>query len=110
MPTKNPRVTFTLDQKTLDRIDDFRFSVKSKNQTQAILRLLDAGLSAFEEETKKAPAPQESGTRATVGTEQVRSALMEIGFIQDGHDLSDSDLHFLVSVGDILRAWFAERK
>ena len=64
MPTKNPRVTFTLDQKTLDRIDDFRFSVKSKNQTQAILRLLDAGLSAFEEETKKAPAPQESGTRA----------------------------------------------
>lgn len=55
MPTKNPRVTFTLDQETLNRIDDFRFSAKSKNQTQAILRLLDAGLSAFETETKKSP-------------------------------------------------------
>lgn len=55
MPTKNPRVTFTLDQETLNRIDDFRFSDKSKNQTQAILRLLDAGLSAFEPKQKKSP-------------------------------------------------------
>lgn len=62
MPTKNPRVTFTLDQETLNRIDDFRFSAKSKNQTQAILRLLDAGLSAFETETKKVPAPAEAST------------------------------------------------
>ena len=110
MPTKNPRVTFTLDQETLNRIDDFRFSAKSKNQTQAILRLLDAGLSAFETETKKAPAPQDSGTRATIKPEQLQSVLKEFGFIRDGEDLSDSDLDFLISVGNIIRAWFTERK
>ena len=61
-------------------------------------------------ETKKAPAPQDSGTRATIKPEQLQSVLKEFGFIRDGEDLSDSDLDFLISVGNIIRAWFTERK
>lgn len=45
MPTDKPRVTFTVSQDTLDKIDDYRFRDKSKNQTQAILSLIEKGLS-----------------------------------------------------------------
>lgn len=44
MPTEKPRVTFTLDSATLNRIDDYRFASKSKNQSQAILSLIEKGL------------------------------------------------------------------
>ena len=44
MPTEKPRVTITMSQEQLDRVDDFRFSHKMKNQTQAILSLIESGL------------------------------------------------------------------
>ena len=56
MPTDKPRVTFTVNKDTLDKIEAFRFSNKSKNQTQAILSLIEKGLSDFEPKTKKAPS------------------------------------------------------
>ena len=56
MPTDKPRVTFTVNKETLDKIEEFRFSNKSKNQTQAILSLIEKGLSDFEPKTKKAPS------------------------------------------------------
>lgn len=56
MPTEKPRVTFTLDKETLEKIDEFRFSTKSKNQSQAILSLIEKGLSKAETEIKKAPS------------------------------------------------------
>lgn len=46
MPTEKPRVTITMSKDELQQIDDFRFSHKMKNQTQAILALVRAG---FEE-------------------------------------------------------------
>lgn len=48
MPTNKPRITFTIEQNTLDKIDDFRYSNKIKNQSQAILTLLEKGLSDIE--------------------------------------------------------------
>lgn len=56
MPTEKPRVTFTLNKETLEKIDEFRFSTKSKNQSQAILSLIEKGLSKAETEIKKAPS------------------------------------------------------
>lgn len=47
MPTKKPRVTFTLDEKQLNRIDKYRYNYKLKNQTQAILSLIENGLDAL---------------------------------------------------------------
>lgn len=55
MPTEKPRVTFTLDKETFQKIDEYRFASKSKNQSQAILSLIEKGLSELEPETKKAP-------------------------------------------------------
>ena len=44
MPTNNPRITFTLTDEMRERIDTYRFDNRMKNQTQAILSLIDIGL------------------------------------------------------------------
>lgn len=54
MPTEKPRVTFTVSPETLNKIEEYRFSNKSKNQTQAILSLIEKGLSDYEPCVKKA--------------------------------------------------------
>lgn len=59
---------------------------------------------------KEAPALPSGNTGAKVDPEQVQNALIQLGFIQPGEDLSDADLHFLTTVGEIVRAWFTERE
>jgi len=55
VPTEKPRVTFTIKQEILDKVDEFRYATKAKNQSQAILSLLEKGLEEAEQKTKKAP-------------------------------------------------------
>ena len=55
MPTEKPIVTFTIKQEILDKVDEFRYATKAKNQSQAILSLLEKGLEEAEQKTKKAP-------------------------------------------------------
>ena len=43
MPTLNPRITFTVSDDTMKAIDEYRFSHRMRNQTQAILSLIDLG-------------------------------------------------------------------
>lgn len=45
MPTEKPRVTFTISQERLSEVEAYRFDNKFKNQTQAILSLIEKGLS-----------------------------------------------------------------
>jgi len=47
MPTIKPRVTITMTEEQLNRIEDFRFNKRMKNQTQAILALIEAGFSVL---------------------------------------------------------------
>lgn len=56
MPTEKPRVTFTVSKETLSKIDDYRFSSKAKNQSQAIISLLERALDDFAPENEKAPS------------------------------------------------------
>ena len=48
MPTEKPRVTFTISEEKLKIVDEYRFSNKIKNQSQAILSLLEKGLDSME--------------------------------------------------------------
>lgn len=43
MPTEKPRITITMSNEQLGRIDEYRYSNKMKNQTQAILSLIEKG-------------------------------------------------------------------
>lgn len=59
MPTEKPRVTITMTADQLNRIDEYWHSNQMKNQTQAILSLIEQGFSAISNlnlNSKKAPS------------------------------------------------------
>ena len=58
-----------------------------------------------QEETKKSPAPE--GTEdGVVSLERATAALVAMGYIREGEQLSDDDLAFLTHVMGLLDAWF----
>lgn len=54
MPTKKPRVTFAISEERLQEVEAYQISNKLKNQSQAILALIEKGLSDFLPEEGKA--------------------------------------------------------
>ena len=44
MPTEKPRITFALDEDVLERLNEYKFQNRFKNQSQAILSLMDIAL------------------------------------------------------------------
>lgn len=61
-------------------------------------------------DTKKSPTPSEYDVGEKVEPEKVWNLLIEMGFIESGQDLTDADLRFLMAVGEIIKAWFADKK
>ncbi len=49
MPTKMPMVSFAVDDKLMQRLDDFRFENRINTRSEAIRRLLDDSLKRYEE-------------------------------------------------------------
>jgi len=43
MPTTNPRITFTVSDEMMKRIENYRYDNRMKNQTRAILDLIEKG-------------------------------------------------------------------
>lgn len=56
MPTEKPRVTFTIEENKLGQIKNYQFEHKIRNQTQAILSLIEKGLADLEQ-ISDTPAP-----------------------------------------------------
>ena len=113
MPTEKPRITFTLDEETLQAVEEYRFKYKKKNQSQAILSLIDLGMSSLlseVEEKKNSPAPEgtEEREREIDSLEsELRGLLVKFGLIDspDG-DLTADQLDFLFHVISLLKAYF----
>ena len=55
------------------------------------------------------PDQRENG-RGMVSESSVEAALVQLGFIRPGEDLSDADLKFLLGIGQILEAWFTRQR
>jgi len=53
MATQKPRILLTVDEKLLDRIDDFRFGNRINTRSEAIRELLNKALKAYEKKLKK---------------------------------------------------------
>ena len=53
MPTEKPTITFIADEDLIERINDFRFTKRIKNQSEAIRQLLRKALDLYEEKPKK---------------------------------------------------------
>lgn len=73
MPTKKPRVTFAISQEQLSAVENFQFDNKIKNQTQAILALIEKGLSDFESGIKNAPPISDEAMKIAKGYENLDS-------------------------------------
>lgn len=56
MPTNKPRVTFMISQEKLSEVESYRFDNRIKNQSQAILSLIEKGLESLESGSKTAPS------------------------------------------------------
>lgn len=68
---------------------------------------LDDLFADIQEKENPAPSSDDAGRKVT--TEEVEAMLIDKGFIRPGEDLSDADLRFLISVGEMISAWFADR-
>lgn len=116
MPTEKPRVTITMTEDQLQQIEDFRFSNKIKNQTQAILTLVRRGIEELERQdaAKKnaPPSPDVSKLeeRKPDRVEQLQSALVRAGIIAPGEDLTQADADFLFGIFLALKAHFDQRQ
>lgn len=60
-------------------------------------------------DTKKSPEP-EYPEEDKLSMDELVTMLSKAGFLDDNGDLSDTDLRFLMAVGEMIRNWFADRK
>lgn len=80
---------------------------------KSIARALGKTLADFDDlpiDAKNPPAPVGTGTGGKISAERVEAMLIELGYIKPGDDLTDADLRFLMTTGEIIRAWFAKGK
>lgn len=116
MPTERPRVTITVTEEELKEIENYRYGNKIKNQTQAILSLVRAGLDEINrrdiEEIKKASASAEANTEAIKKDtiDIFKDVLGRAGLLGENQDLSDNDLEFLKAMFLAMKAHFQQHK
>lgn len=61
MPTKKPRVTFAISEEQLATVEAYQRENKLKNQSRAILDLIEKGLSDFLPQDKEESPPHDEG-------------------------------------------------
>ena len=52
MATKNPKILITLNEKLIDRLDDYRYENRIPSRSEAIRKLLDDALKRYENKSK----------------------------------------------------------
>lgn len=135
MPTDKPRITFTLDEDTLKAVEDYKFKYRIKNQSQAILSLMELGMDSLEAkfaEAEKLKEEIEDEYNATynlssalgkekpsafgrakgdeVKPEEMYQLLRDLGYLREGDKLRMEDIDFMIHIFGMLDAWFTSRK
>lgn len=59
MPSEKPKILFVADEDLIRRLDDYRFENRINSKSEAIRRLLEAGLAAAEKIPRKKPHKKE---------------------------------------------------
>lgn len=107
---------------TLNKIISGDTKAPALDKMKAIAKALGKTLNDFArdeeadsvEQLKTPPSPdspdQEESGRSIVSESAVEDILIQLGFIRPGEDLSDTDLQFLLGVGQIVEAWFHRRE
>lgn len=114
MPTEKPRVTITMPEDQLEKVQMFQHDNMMKNQTQAILRLIELGFEELQRqeqnnsENKNAAQESDKANSRAAKQEQVRiiKALLESAGVEG--DISENDLAFLQGIVLAVKAHFKE--
>lgn len=96
---------------TIDKITAGATKDPKLETIKAIARALGCSISEFDDNIgiKNSPVPAEASTGVNeIDAQRLYEMLLEQGFIEANQDLSDEDLHFLLSMAEIVRAWFAK--
>lgn len=119
MPTEKPRVTITMSEEQRERIETYQFDNKLKNQTQAILSLIEKGMAALAAQDNAAVSAIKNASEADLPApkayqeshiQMFADVLTKAGMLEEGADLSDADLAFLQAMLLALKAHFDDRK
>lgn len=111
MPTDRPRITITMTEEQFKQVQDFQFGNKMKNQTQAILYLIDKGFQELNnsgEAKKEAPTSDAANANASVLSteERIRIMLKQFGLLDENENLNKDDLDFLQHMFLAIQAYF----
>lgn len=111
MPTDKPRITFALDEDMLVAIDNYRYKHRIKNQSQAIIALIERGFDNLQSDScKEKSSPTSEDAEEHISLEKSTELLVELGYIRPGEQLSDDDLAFFQHIVGLLDAWFDGKK
>ena len=62
-----------------------------------------------DEEIEKAPAPSEDSAEASAIEKELIDRLVSLGLIEEGLQLTDADVDFLIHVSTLISMWFDKR-
>lgn len=62
-----------------------------------------------DEEIEKAPAPSEDSAEASAIEKEMIDRLVSLGLIEEGLQLTDADVEFLIHVSALISMWFYKR-
>lgn len=62
-----------------------------------------------DEEIEKAPAPSEDSAEANAIEKEMIDRLVSLGLIEEGLQLTDADVEFLIHVSTLISMWFDKR-
>ena len=62
-----------------------------------------------DEEIEKAPAPSEDSAEASAIEKEMIDRLVSLGMIEEGLQLTDADVEFLIHVSTLISMWFDKR-
>lgn len=62
-----------------------------------------------DEEIEKAPAPSEDSAEASAIEKEMIDRLVSLGLIEEGLQLTDADVEFLIHVSTLISMWFDKR-
>lgn len=114
MPTEKPRFSITLDEALADKIDNYKFTHRMKNQTQAVVSLIEKGFESLHSEhykTEKSPAPEDAEDLISMEeSNRLFDSLVQAGLIQDNIEFSTDDRAFLSHVIGLLEVWVRNKR
>jgi hypothetical protein len=113
MPTEKPRFTITMDESLFNQIEEFKFNGRYKNQTKAVLALIEKGLSDYEIANEKEspsmgePTPEDDGEVFRLFN-ALNNMLVSAGVIKADEDITAKQADVLIAICRIIDATFKD--